>query len=197
LSLDASDEPVRTALSSVAQAPLVGQALQNDDLLRRTSGLIDGLSRGLVLHKALPLPPPDGKFSVREEAGSTVMDPAGYRRFDPYARAIGELDSDLLAAGFHRFRPLLEQAYAEIGNPADELDNALIRALDRVIATPEIRAPISVKRKEALYLYADPALEGLAPLQKQLLRMGPDNVALVKAQARALRAALLGGETTD
>jgi hypothetical protein len=41
-----------------------------------------------------------------------------------------------------------------------------------------------------LYLFADPALEALGPVEKQLLRMGPRNARLVKQQAVALLAAL-------
>ena len=67
----------------------------------------------------------------------------------------------------------------------------MIRALDRVLLTPEITEPIELKRKEAIYQYADPELEELTDLQKQLLRMGPDNIDKVKRQAAALRAALL------
>jgi hypothetical protein len=42
-----------------------------------------------------------------------------------------------------------------------------------------------------MYRYADPQLEELVPLQKQLLRMGPENIRRIKLQARALREGLL------
>jgi hypothetical protein len=42
-----------------------------------------------------------------------------------------------------------------------------------------------------MYKYADPQLEELTPMQKQLLRMGPDNIRRIKEQARALREGLL------
>lgn len=42
-----------------------------------------------------------------------------------------------------------------------------------------------------MYQYADPELEGLSSVQKQLMRMGPDNIRLIKAQAQALRDDLL------
>jgi hypothetical protein len=121
------------------------------------------------------------------------MDPAGYRRYDAYATAIAELDTELLADTFHRFRPLLEGAYGALGYSPGDMDNALIRALDRVLATPEISDPIPVKKVEAVYKYVDPSLEKLPAVQKQLLRMGPDNVAKIKNQAAALRRALLQG----
>ena len=39
----------------------------------------------------------------------------------------------------------------------------------------------------------DPDLEQRTALEKQLLRMGPENVARIQEQARALRTALLAG----
>jgi hypothetical protein len=60
-----------------------------------------------------------------------------------------------------------------------------------VLATPEIEEPIALTRKSVMYKYADPQLEQLTPMQKQLLRMGPDNIRRIKEQARALRAGLL------
>jgi hypothetical protein len=42
-----------------------------------------------------------------------------------------------------------------------------------------------------VYVFADPALENLPTVQKQLLRMGPDNISRIKQQARALREGLL------
>jgi len=39
-----------------------------------------------------------------------------------------------------------------------------------------------------MYLYADPKLEELSAGQRTLLRMGPENAAIVKARLRELRA---------
>jgi len=77
------------------------------------------------------------------------------------------------------------------------MDNAVVRALDYVLATPELAEPAALKQKEAVYEYADPRLEQLAPLQKQILRMGPENSAVLKQQARKLRNGLLGVASPD
>ena len=42
-------------------------------------------------------------------------------------------------------------------------------------------------QSNVLYEYADPALESLPPLQKQLLRMGPDNLDRLQGYLRELR----------
>ncbi len=193
LTLEESDDVLRELLPAVGGAALTDQFLANTDLLLRGTAYVDGLSRGLVMGKVLRFDPPSGRFPTLKVDGRTVMDPAGYRRYDDYTKAIVEIDTQQVADLFHRFRPLLETAYASGGNPPEEFDNAVIRALDRIIATPEIESPIPVRQKESVYLYVDPELESLAPLQKLMLRMGPQNLRQVKTQARALRSALLAG----
>jgi len=39
-----------------------------------------------------------------------------------------------------------------------------------------------------VWIFDDPAIEALAPIQKQVLRMGPDNAEIVKAKAAEARA---------
>ncbi|RLQ21994.1 DUF3014 domain-containing protein [Seongchinamella sediminis] len=191
LTLEDSDPVVRETLAPALDNSVFAQALRQDDLLERGTAFIDAAGKGSLLNKVFTLPPPEGKFEVREEAGRVVMDPATYARYDDYAEAIGALDPETLAAAFHRFRPLLEQAYGNLGYPQEDMDNSLIRALDQVIAAPVLDEPPALKQHVTTYTYADESLEELPPIAKQLLRMGPDNQRIIQDQARALRAALL------
>ena len=191
LTLEDSDDVVRDMLAPTNPSDIVSSALLNENLLERSAALVDGFSRGAVLTKVLPLPEPAGDFAIIEQNGVAVIDPASYSRYDKYADAVASIDPDLLANSFHRFRPLLEQAYASLGYDPEDFDNALIRSLDRVLDTPTIDAPLPVVKYEAIYQYADPELEQRPDLQKQLLRMGPENLETIKAQAAALRRALL------
>ena len=78
-----------------------------------------------------------------------------------------------------------------MGYVAEDMDNALIRSLDYILATPQPAEPLALKRKEATFIYVDPELEQLSPLQKQILRMGPENAARIRLQAELLRKGLL------
>lgn len=191
LALEDSDEPARAMLSPVLGSDLLRTSLQVDNLLERGVAVVDGLSRGAVRHKLLPLAPPQGKFPVRKDAGQAVMDPAGYRRYDAHVEAIEALDTDALVAVFNRFRPLLEEAYGLLGYEPEDFDNALIRGLDQVITAPKLNRPAEVRKVEAVYKFEDPQLERLSELHKQMLRMGPVNTARVQAKAAELREALL------
>ena len=65
---------------------------------------------------------------------------------------------------------------------------AVVMTLDLVIATPEIDlSEARLIRKEAVWIFEDPAIEGLAPIQKQVLRMGPENAKIFKAKAAEAR----------
>jgi hypothetical protein len=191
VSLETSDEELRERLAGAGDSEILDSALSNENLVERGAGLVDSFSKGIVLQKLLPLPKPEGEFAVVEANGLVTIDPSSYQRYDRYAEAFEELDTAALVASFHRFRPLLEQAYQGLGHPAEDFDNAVIRVLDEILATPQIDAPLQVKKHVKAYKYVDPALEQRSGLQKQLLRMGPENTARIQAQARALRAALL------
>ncbi len=193
LTLESSDEELRAALRQAGVADVLAAPLDNADLVQRAASVIDGLSQGAVLRKVLPLPPLKGEFSVVQTGEQITVDPASYARYDHYAALVSRLNPDALAATFHRFRPLLEQAYAALGHPPQDFDNAVIAALDRILATPEFQQPPALKKVEATYKYVDPQLEALPDIQKQLLRAGPENTARIKHQARVLRRVLLKG----
>ncbi|QIB65419.1 DUF3014 domain-containing protein [Kineobactrum salinum] len=190
--LEDSDKLLREEISSVGGdsdefSPLV----EEDNLIARVSALVDGTSRGTVLRKNLPLSAPEEPFAVDVREGQIYLDPEGYERYDGYAQAIAKLDVEAMAESFHRLRPLYEQAYAQLGLDPEDFDNAVIRTLDRILATPELEGPIPLEQDSVMYTYADPELESLPSLQKQLLRMGPENLRLIKQQAQTLREELL------
>ena len=189
--LAASDELVREQLAAAGVGPDLARLDGSQNLVETSAALIDGFSRGIVLRKLLPVARPAEGFTVEQRGEKTFMSPASYRRYDKYADAIAAIDAGVVVANFHRLRPLYEQAYVQLGLKADEFDNAVIRMLDRVLATPELEQPIELTRKSVMYRYADPQLEQLSAMQKQLVRMGPDNIRRIKAQARKIRSGLL------
>lgn len=190
--LEDSDPLMREQLSAAGAGPELEEIDAQQNLIQLGSALVDGFSRGVVLYKLLPVKPPAEAFSVEQEDEQVFMAPASYRRYDEYAEAIATLDTAVLVNSFHQMRPLYEQAYGQLGLPPEDFDNAVIRLLDRVLETPELEQPIALTRKSVMYKYADPQLEQLTPMQKQLLRMGPENIRRIKEQAQALRAGLLG-----
>jgi hypothetical protein len=159
--------------------------------LEISAALLDGLGRGGLLRKLIPGNPQPGSFAAEERDGQLYMSEAGYDRFDPFVQTLTQADTDQIASAFHALRPVYERAWRGLGLDPEDFDNAVIRALDYVLATPVPAEPPALERTSVMYTYADPTLESLPPVQKQLLRMGPENIRLLKQKAAELRKALL------
>ena len=189
--LETSDEYAREALAPLSGSDDYAQWLGSDNLLQKAVAFVDGLSRGNVLRKGLPVAAPEGSFKVVREEDRIWMDESNYARYDSLTAAFTSISPQALAKAFHQLRPLLEMAYEELGHPGDRMDNSIIAAIDQVLATPDVTMPLALKSESVAYKFADPALESLPATQKQLLRMGPDNAAKIKAHLREIREALL------
>lgn len=191
LTLANSDARLREQLEGKLPDGMPAAVLGNSNLIERGAAAIDSVRRGLVPDKLLNLPRPKGAFKVRSVEGRTVIDPQSYRRYDDMVMSLVDAPIAPAVNAFQRFRPLLEQAYAALGYPADDMDNALIAALDEILATPVVDEAVAVERSEAVWAYERDDLESLSLLQKQLLRTGPENVRRLQDKARGLREALL------
>lgn len=185
------DAILRQQLSAAGADATLTRLVSGEHPLDLSAALIDGLGRGIILRKMLPLERPKQAFSVDRQGENLYMSPASYNRYDAYTDALTALNTSVLVEAFHTLRPLYQQAYEQLGLDPEDFDNSIIRTLDMVLATPEISEPIALKPKSVVYLYADPALESLPALQKQLLRVGPDNLRRIKQQVRVLREGLL------
>ena len=66
----------------------------------------------------------------------------------------------------------------------------LERAIVELLRTPVVTGDVRLQPSPVTYAYADPRLESLSPAQKQLLRMGPRNVSIIKRKLREIATAL-------
>jgi hypothetical protein len=119
-----------------------------------------------------------------------TMEASSYTRFDAAITAFVALDTDQAVGLYKLLSPLLQQAYAEIGFRDAEFEQALIKAIDAVLTAPEVEGPFQLVKPSVMYLYADTRLEELADMNKQLIRLGPENSARLKAKLREFKAAL-------
>lgn len=186
-----SDPYVREVLEPLDDNPVYEQWLQTDDLAQKSASVIDGLARGKVLRKVIPMEAPEEPFAVERDGDRILMAESNYRRFDPLTEAFTNVPPEQMAESFQSLRPLLESAYGELGKSEDMLDNSVIAAIDRILATPEVEYPIPLKQESVAYQYADPELESLPEVQKQIIRMGPENAERIKEYLRQVREELL------
>lgn len=163
----------------------------DDHFLERCIAFLDGLSRGEVIAKLLPFPRPNTPFISSNQRKPLLMGDENFQRYQPLIKNITAIDANRAADFFHWTRPLLEMAYGGLGYPAENLDRALLSAIDLLLDTPVFETPLALKHESVLFQYADPAIEALPGAQKQLIRIGPSNSATLKEWLTELRSALV------
>ncbi len=186
----ASDERVRSLLAPVSSNPLFRRSLSEGDLVRRWTVIVDNLAEGVSPRKQLLFLAPTQPFSAAREGRRHVISPQSYARFDAFADAVASVDAKAFASACRELHAVLEGAYRALGYPGASFDAVVARALHRIEAAPVKDGPVAVESQAGVWIYADPKLEALGPVEKQLLRMGPRNEKLVQAKAREIREAL-------
>ena len=189
--LDESDQFVRDRISMMSSKEGLKTWLSTDDLLRRSASYLDGLSRGVILGNIFPLSSPESNFATHRDGYMIWLNSGNYERYNATIQVLTSIDMKLVAQMFHFSRPLLESAFSELGYQPRQMDGIILTALDQVISTPVIVEPIQLTRDSVIYKFADPGLESLTPLQKQLIRSGPENTQRLQQQAILLKNSLL------
>ncbi|WP_372762891.1 DUF3014 domain-containing protein [Pseudoalteromonas sp.] len=160
-----------------------------DDVIRRGVVFIDNLAKGKVAKKHTPVVQPQEKFSVLEGDVLTI-DPNSYERYTPYVKVLTSMSAAQAVRMFEQYKPLINNAYSEIGYGDNEFTQTLEDAIDLLLATPEPESELPLLRDSVTYQYAYSEWEQLPAAQKQLLRMGPENMQKVKTALRNIKAQL-------
>jgi hypothetical protein len=188
--LDQSDAIVRELVRQLSTHPQVAAWLATDGLIRNFTVVVTNVAEGKSPAPMLKTLRPTAPFAVRAAGGESEIDPRSYERYASLAGAVASIDPAGAARLYTTLKPRIEEASSELGNPGS-FDRTLERALVRLLETPLPGGPLRVKPKGATgYQYQDALLEALPAAQKQLLRMGPDNAAVVQRRLRLIAQAL-------
>ena len=191
--LDESDNVVRDALAAIPLGTPGQQYLLSSNIVERTSSAIYLMAQGDVPYKMIPIARPTTPFPISDNGLWVSADPLGFARYDSLSNWLRQIDVTAIFEALEWLMPLFREAWSFYGETPDAFDGAIINTLDSIIATPEVDlTEARLIRKEAVWVYEDPAIEALSPLQKQILRMGPDNALVVKAIAGQARNIWLG-----
>jgi hypothetical protein len=190
-SLDESDEELLDTLTELLGASAIDRYLIPESLIRNFVVTVDNLPRRHVSERHRPVGPAPESFMVAGDDEELLLNPENYDRYVPMTQLFAAADTRLLVASYRRLYPLMREAYEELGHADGNFHRRLLEVIEDLLATPEPRGPIRLARPNVLYEYADERLESLSAGQKTLLRMGPDNAAIIKAKLRELRDQLL------
>jgi Protein of unknown function (DUF3014) len=188
--LDDSDPLVRQRIGLLSSNRLVSAWLATKGLVRNFTVVVENISHGVNPSRHLRVLKPAGQFRVMTRGANVVIDPRNYDRFTPIADAAGSIDAAGAGRLYRSFKPLLQMAYDELGNQ-ESIDRAVERAIGGLLQVPAVDGDIRVEQSgEGIgYEYADPRLDALNAVQKQLLRMGPRNIRVIQQQLRGFASA--------
>ena len=188
--LDASDALVRTLVRALSENPAVTAWLTTNGLIRNFTVVVANIADGATPAKHLRVLRPSSAFRIVERDRNPYVDPRSYDRYAVIADAIASVDPPGAATLYATLKPRIEEAHRELGSSDPSFDRTLERAIVALLDTRIPEGPLRLKPKGIGYAYADERLESLTGAQKQLLRMGPSNVRIMKARLREIALAL-------
>jgi len=185
-----SDAAMQDALGALLGPTSLKDYLLPENIIRHLVVTIDNLPRPKAAVAKRPTAPVPGKFLAEGDELHGSIDPQNYARYQPMVAVIGKLDMRQVAAVYVRFYPLFQQAYQDLGYPNGYFNDRLVQVIDSLLAAPQPTEPVELVRPNVMYTFDDPSLESRPAGQKILMRMGPDNEAVIKAKLTELRAAI-------
>ena len=185
--LDESDSWLKNKLPTLTWRKELLKLVIDDDMIRRFVVFTDNFSQGIVAYEHSPFVLPKSKFSpdtdnVVFEDNQNVWqwNEQSTRRFSLYVDLLRSFDSESLVQWYMEVKPLVDQAYSELGY-SDDFTDTLQDAITRVLDMELPKSSMAVVRPSVMYQYQDPALEGLADTDKLLLRLGKENLLVIKS----------------
>ncbi|MCF6434582.1 DUF3014 domain-containing protein [Pseudoalteromonas sp. MMG022] len=186
--LDNSDEVVKQSVAQLMSEKALA-LLVSDDMVRRGVVFVDNLAKGKIAEKHMPVKKPQEPFMALE-GDIVVTDPNSFERYTPYVDLLSSMSTAQIVRLFDRFKPLISQAYEEIGYDGEDFNLTLDKAITELLNTPIPKSNIPLIKDSVTYRYAYPEWEQLSEAQKQFLRMGPENMKKVKQRLEALQKSL-------
>lgn len=185
-----SDSALSDALGTVIGTNAVKDYLRPESIVRHLVVTIDNLPRQKVAVDKRPIVAASGNFIADGDELNATLNPQNFARYQPMVAVIGKINTQQLAAVYIHFYPLFQGVYQDLGYPNGYFNDRLVQVIDHLLAAPEPAGPIQLVRPNVMYSFADTSLEARSAGQKLLIRMGPENAAVIKAKLKELRAAV-------
>jgi hypothetical protein len=184
-SLNDSDSFIIEKIQAFQNGVELIQLLSNDQLLRSFVVFVENISRGEFPQTGLPYRRIDEEMAVTTvDDNLFVMDESAHARFDRVVDTFVAIDTDQALILYRTLSPLFQQAYSEIGFRNVNFDDTLRQAINNVLRSPNVDGPFQLVKPSVMFLYADSSIENLNNVNKQLVRIGPENTEKLKAKLR-------------
>ena len=100
------------------------------------------------------------------------------------------LDPEGSATAYRQLKPLIEEAFADLGYTRQAFEPTLAQAFANLLAIPIPGVSPSLQEGISNFTYSDSELETSSSLEKQLFRLGPRNARRIQDHLRRLAEAL-------
>jgi hypothetical protein len=191
-SLNESDSFVLPRLAALETGESLMRVLASEDLIRKFVVFTDNVAGGNLPQLEYPVQRMTEEMVVSSLDNKLyVMEPASYARFDEIIDTIVAVDVDQGLSLFLMMGPLFQTAFAELGYGDRSFDTVLLEAIDSVLNARTVEGPLQLVKPSVMYLYAEQEIEDMSSVEKQLIRIGPDNTRKLKAKLTEYRARLM------
>ena len=184
-SLEESDGWLKERLPSITWRKELLKLVIDDDMIRRFVVFTDNFSQGMVAYEHSPLVKPASEFTAKEinQDGQITIkwDEMSTRRFSLYVDLLRSLDSDELITWYYELKPLIDEAYRELGYPDEDFTDILQDAMTKVLDMEVPKERQELVRPSVMYQYKDEYYESMDDADKLLLRLGKENLLVVKS----------------
>ena len=188
-SLDESDDWLKIKLPEITWRKELLKLVIDEDMIRRFVVFTDNFAQGVVAYEHSPFTLPKNKFSPEQSNVSQQNNKEVWqwnedstRRFSLYVDLMRSMDSESLVQWYFEVKPLIDEAYSELGYGDDDFTQTLQDAITRVLDMELPSKPsMTLVRPSVMYQFSDAELESLPESDKLLLRLGKDNLLVMKS----------------
>ncbi|MDX2369516.1 MAG: DUF3014 domain-containing protein [Colwellia sp.] len=201
--LDNSDDWLKLKLPEITWRKELLKLIIDEDMIRRFVVFTDNFAQGIIAYEHSPFILPKAKFTpeidsvnfqeiVQKSEQSSSDRPLSVkqnvwrwnedssRRFSLYVDLLRSMDSENLVQWYSEIKPLIDEAYSELGYE-DDFTRTLQDAITRVLDMELPKLSMALIQPSVMYKFADPELEDLPDADKLLLRLGKDNLLVIKS----------------
>lgn len=172
--LNDSDTFIRELVSALSDHPTLARLVATPSLVRATTVGVIQIGDGRTPVEWLEVLRPATRLQILGTTEGPVS-PVSHARWNQVAAAVSSVSPADAAQLYVNVKPLIDEAYIELGQPDGDFDRAILRAVRMLKDTPTPEIPPQLLRRPGYFEHEDPALRALKPVQKQLLLLGPDN----------------------
>ena len=201
--LDNSDDWLKLKLPEITWRKELLKLIIDEDMVRRFVVFTDNFAQGIIAYEHSPFILPKTKFTpeidsvifqnivqkpeqVSSDSSLLVKqnvwqwDESSSQRFSLYVDLLRSMDSENLVQWYSEIKPLINEAYNELGYE-DDFTNTLQDAITRVLDMELPKSSMALIQPSVMYRFSDPELEALPDTDKLLLRLGKDNLLVMKS----------------